>query len=243
MSKLISIWGSPNSGKTTLSVKLAEYLYRIYKASVIVVFADYNVPSLPVVFAGDKNFDIQSVGNALSKTEITENEVVKNINTIKGKVNLGFVGYKQGENKYTYPEYSVQKATAFLSVLKNLVDIVIVDCTSGLEEALSSSAIKMADTIFRIGLADLKSISFFSSVLPLYSDPSYKLSEHITVLNQTESEPIKEIIKAESFYGKVKFKLPFSKEVKQQGIDGLMLGKARRKDYANVLKALAEQVI
>jgi MinD-like ATPase involved in chromosome partitioning or flagellar assembly len=243
MSKLISVWGSPNSGKTTLSVKLAEYLYRIYKASVIVVFADYNVPSLPIIFASDKNFDFQSVGNALSKTEITEQEALKNINTIKGKMNFGFIGYKQGENKFTYPEYSAEKATAFLNVLKHLVDIVIVDCTSNLEEALSTSAIKMADTIFRLGLPDLKSISYFSSVLPLYSDPSYRLSEHITVLNQIEKEPIKEINKADSFYGKVKYILPYSNEVKQQGIEGLMINRARKKDYVNILKTLAETVV
>lgn len=243
MSKIIAVWGSPNSGKTTLSVKLAEYLYRIYRASVIVVFADYNVPSLPVVFAGDKKFDIQSVGNALSKTEITENEVLKNINTIKGKVNLGFIGYKQGENKYTYPEYDKDKAKAFLAILKNLVDIIIVDCTSSLEEALSVNAINMADKIFRIGVPDLKSVSFFSSVLPLYTDPVYRLSEHIIVLNQTEKEPYKEINKSESFYGKPAFAFPYSKEVKQQGIDGLMLNKSNKKEYINVIKALAETVV
>lgn len=243
MSKIIAVWGSPNSGKTTLSVKLAEYIYRIYKASVIVVFADYNTPSLPVVFAGDKSFDIQSVGNALSKTEITENEVLKNINTIKGKVNFGFVGYRQGENKYTYPAYDKEKAKAFLTVLKGLVDIVIIDCSSSLEEQLSINAISQADKILRIGLPDLKSVSFFSSVLPLYTDPVYRLSEHIMVLNQTEKEPSKEINKSESFYGKPSFVLPYSKEVKQQGIEGLILNKFSKKSYLNILKALAEMVV
>ena len=243
MSKIIAVWGSPNSGKTTLSVKLAEYIYRIYKASVIIVFADYNTPSLPVIFAGDGKFDIQSVGNALSKTEITENEVLKNINTIKGKVNFGFVGYRQGENKYTYPSYDKEKAKAFLSVLKGLVDIVIVDCSSNLDEQISINAIHQADCILRIGLPDLKSVSFFSSVLPLYTDPAYRLSDHIVVLNQTEKEPSKEINKSANFYGKPSFVLPYSKEVKQQGIEGIMLGKPHKKSYLNVLKALAETVV
>ena len=242
-SKMIAVWGSPNSGKTALSVKLAEYLYRVYKASVIVVFADYNVPSLPVVLAGDKNFDIQSIGNALSKTEVTENEVLKNINTIKGKVNLGFVGYRQGENKYTYPEYNCEKAKALLSVLEGLVDIVVVDCSSHLEDKLSVNAIGMADKILRIGLPDLKSVSFFSSVLPLYTDPIYRLSEHIILLNQTEEKLPNEINKAESFYGKPAFSFPFSYEVKQQGLDGLMLKRSRKKNYLNVLKSLAALVV
>ena len=61
MGKLIAVWGSPASGKTTFSVKLAETLYRSRgKAgcSVIVVFTDSVTPTLPVVFPGYKPEDI-----------------------------------------------------------------------------------------------------------------------------------------------------------------------------------------
>ena len=41
MGKLIAVWGSPGSGKTTFSVKLAEALYNRSrgKSAVIVVFS------------------------------------------------------------------------------------------------------------------------------------------------------------------------------------------------------------
>ena len=52
MGKMIAVWGSPGSGKTTLSVKLAEALYNRSrgKNSVIVVFTDIVTPSIPAVF-------------------------------------------------------------------------------------------------------------------------------------------------------------------------------------------------
>ena len=52
MGKLIAVWGSPDSGKTTFSVKLAEALYNRSrgKSAVIVVFTDIVTPSIPVIF-------------------------------------------------------------------------------------------------------------------------------------------------------------------------------------------------
>ena len=47
MGKLIAVWGAPNSGKTALSVKLAEAIYSRSrgKSSVIVVFTDIVTPT------------------------------------------------------------------------------------------------------------------------------------------------------------------------------------------------------
>ena len=52
MGKLIAVWGSPGSGKTTFSVKLAEALYNRSrgKSAVIVVFTDIVTPTIPVIF-------------------------------------------------------------------------------------------------------------------------------------------------------------------------------------------------
>lgn len=83
MSKIIAVLGSPNSGKTTLSVKLAEYIYRVYKASAIVVLRITIFLLCPSCLPEIKISDIQSVGNTLSKMEITENEVLKNISIIR----------------------------------------------------------------------------------------------------------------------------------------------------------------
>ena len=78
MGKLIAVWGTPNSGKTTLSVKLAEAIYGRSrgKSSVIVVFTDIVTPTLPVVFPNFRSEDIYSVGSVLSKPDFFADDVV-----------------------------------------------------------------------------------------------------------------------------------------------------------------------
>ena len=55
MGKLIAVWGSPDSGKTTFSVKLAEALYNRSrgKSAVIVVFTDEK--AYPCLRCGSRN--------------------------------------------------------------------------------------------------------------------------------------------------------------------------------------------
>lgn len=71
MGKLIAVWGAPNSGKTALSVKLAEAIYSRSrgKSAVIVVFTDIVTPTLPVVFPNFRSEDIYSIGSVLSKPD------------------------------------------------------------------------------------------------------------------------------------------------------------------------------
>ena len=43
---VLAVWGSPSSGKTTVSVKLADYLAR-KKKNVLLIFADMTTPPCP----------------------------------------------------------------------------------------------------------------------------------------------------------------------------------------------------
>ena len=103
MSKLIAVWGSPNSGKTSFTVKLASAVYERYNSTVLALCCDDTTPALPCLFPGFKSDELYSVGAPLSQTEITQQAVIDSIVTRKGKVNLGYLGYKDGENRYTYP--------------------------------------------------------------------------------------------------------------------------------------------
>ena len=93
MSKVIAIWGAPNSGKTTFATKLARSIYDEYQATVIVVYADNETPTLPIIFPNYKKEDLCSVGVALSKTDIDRHEVVKHMVTVKDKQNFCFLGF------------------------------------------------------------------------------------------------------------------------------------------------------
>ena len=56
MAKTIAVWGSPNSGKTTFATKLAREIYDEYQSTVIVVYADMETPTLPVIFPNYKKY-------------------------------------------------------------------------------------------------------------------------------------------------------------------------------------------
>jgi CO dehydrogenase nickel-insertion accessory protein CooC1 len=242
-SKLIAIWGSPNSGKTSFSAKLAQFIYENYSAAVLMLSTDNETPILPILFTNYKSSDLFSVGVSLAKTEITQDEVLKSINTIKGKINLGFLGYKEGENKYSYPSYDYNKANALLSVLKELVDFVIVDCTSSLTNVLSEAAVEKSDSVIRLVTPDLKCMSFFSSQMPLYSDPKYKIEQQIVVVNEIESQPIMPVQDAITHFKKVDFALPYCKKIRQQALDGQLISKTKKKEYFDILKLIAERVV
>ena len=123
MGKLIAVWGSPGSGKTTFSVKLAEALYNRSrgKSAVIVVFTDIVTPTIPVIFPNFRSEDVFSVGTILSKPDFFADDVVSNMVMTKDRMNLGFLGYKDGETITAFPNIRIRKqsiSTMCLSALR-----------------------------------------------------------------------------------------------------------------------------
>ena len=113
--KIIAIWGSPHSGKTTFATKLATAIYDNYQATVIVLYTDLETPTLPVIFPNEKSESLGSVGIPLSKTEIDTDDVIKNLVTIKERQNFGFLGFRAGENKFTYPRHGKANAKSAIN--------------------------------------------------------------------------------------------------------------------------------
>lgn len=243
MSKLIAVWGAPQTGKTTFAVKLASAVYERYSSTVLVLSCDDVTPALPVLFPNSKSDELYSVGAALAQTDITQQEVIKSIVTQKGKINLGYLGYKDGENQYTYPAYDESKAAALLEVMKSLADFVIVDCASGLDNVLSAAAVKGADEVIRLAAPTLKSISFYASQLPLYADPAYQCDRHILGLNCTEADCFMPVEEAKSHFKEVAFTLPYCREIRQQSIDGELARAVRDKKYRAKFGAIADKVV
>ena len=243
MSKIIAIWGSPNSGKTSFAVKLALSIYKHYSKSMLVLHTDTVTPTLPVLFPNYKSDDLYSIGTALSKTDITQTELLKSIVSVKEKVNLGFLGFKDGENKYTYPRFDEMKSILLLTLMRSLVDYVIVDCTSDPDNVLSMAAISQSDTVIRLATPDLKSMNFYSSQMPLYMDPKYHCKEYIQGLQIKDSNLFLPIDEAKVYFKEVQFVLPYCREVKQQMLDGKLLDKITNKKYNTVLHTITDKVV
>lgn len=241
--KIIAVWGSPNSGKTTFATKLATAIYDSYQATVIVLHTDIETPVLPVVFPNSKPEDIGSVGVPLSRTEIDRGEVIKQLVTNSKRQNFGFLGYRAGENKFTYPKFGRAKAEALYDVLCELADYVIVDCSSNLDnDLLASTGIEMATQIIRLASPDLKSISFYLSQLPIYKD-KYRLDEHIQGINTPNSDVFMPIEEAKSHLTEVAFSLPFSSEVKEQLQQGTIYKPVRDKHFSKRMTEIAKEVV
>lgn len=243
MSKLIAVWGSPDSGKTAFAVKLASVVYERYTSTVMVLSCDDMIPALPCLFPNIEADEMYSLGAPLSQTEITQQAVIDSIVTRKGKINLGYLGYKDGENRYTYPAYSENKAKELLEVLKSLADFVVVDCTSSLDNILAATAIKEADQVIRLVTPTLKSIAFFSSQLPRYADPVFQCEEHILGLNCTEADCYMPVEEVKSHFKETAFTLPYCREIRQQSIDGKLSEPVHDKKYAAKFKAIADKVV
>ena len=187
--KIIAVWGSPHSGKTTFATKLATAIYSSFESTVITLYTDLQTPMIPVLFPFDKPEDLGSIGYPLSRTEVEQSDIINNLVTVKEMQNFGFLGYCTGENRYTYPKFGKAKAEDLLNALCELADYVIVDCTSDLEgNILAQTAIEKADQIIRLSSPDLCSISFFLSQLSVYTDSRFRLEDHIQGLNTPDAD-------------------------------------------------------
>lgn len=242
MSKIIAVWGSPDSGKTTFSVKLASAIYDLYNCTVLTVLTNTRTPALPVLFPMRKADELYSIGVPLSKAEITQDEVINNIVTVKDRMNFGFLGYKDGENQFTYPSADENKCRDLLAMAQTLADVIIVDCQSNMD-IFSTVSVRQAEAVIRLASPDLKSLSFFASQLPLYTDPSFKAEQHILGLNIKNADVYMPIEDAKACLGGVSFTIPYCKDIRIQSLNGTLINTIKDKKYSRKIKAIAERII
>lgn len=234
MSKIITVWGSPNSGKTTLSVKLARELSK--DNDVILLSTDIVAPPVGILLPYIKEKD-RSLGRLLDKVTLTQEDIFNNLLTLKGNKNIAFLGYAQGENYKTYAEYTMDRASELIVNLSLIADYLIIDISSIIQyDSLSKAALKLADEVIRLCGSDLKAISYFKSTFPLMIDKSYNLSTHIKVVSKIEDCEPKSIIM--NHYGPCFCDLPYTKELQNQCREGLLLDRLKDKQSANYNSSL-----
>ncbi|MDU4843958.1 MAG: ParA family protein [Clostridium sp.] len=209
MGKVISVFGSPGSGKTTFSVKFANEIAK--EKSVIVVFTDILCPVIPTIL--DNVDNKKSLGKILSSAQVTKDVILQNC--ISVNKNLGVIGYAEYENVFAYPQYTDVRAVDLIDRLRDLADYIIIDLSSNFTtDLLSTTALEISDKVIRMTSSRLKDISYFNSHLPLLSD-KFKKDEHIKVISNFKSydaiEELKEIYKIQATFG-------YSEEIREQGL-------------------------
>lgn len=197
MGKMIAVCGSPGSGKTTAVLKIAEEIYYAKKDSVIFLSPDLNVPCLAFIFPNCKEGELYSVGKAMDRTDIYREDVLRQMNHVKSMENFGFLGYKAGENGYTYPRPTEDKILNLFSLLRELANYVIVDCADNADELISSMAKSHADRLIQLINPDLKCMAYYSSNAGMFE---LNAENRIKVMNITDKDLFLPISEVANFY-------------------------------------------
>ena len=238
--KIIAVWGSPHSGKTTFATKLASAIYDTYKTTVIVLYPDLDTPTLPVLFPNAKPEELGSVGVPLSAIDLDMESVLAQLVSVKKRENLCYLGYRTGENRFTYPRYSKAKAEDLLDKLCELADYVIVDCPSVPDgNLLAVAAMERAQQVLSLATPDLSSMSFFLSQLPLFSDPA-KFIQGLNTVTEDVFLPIEE---AKAHLKDLCFTVPFCREVKEQSLSGKLWEQTTDKRFHKRMTEVAQKVV
>ena len=225
---VLAVWGSPSSGKTVVSVKLAEHLAK-KKRNVILILADMITPPLPYLCAPSDIEQERSLGSILAASHVTENLIKKNCMFYRKNDYLSMVGMLKGENVFTYPPYEKEQAAELLQLAAQIAPYVIVDCTSNIaSDILSAVALMEADTVLRLAGCDLKSISYLSSQLPLLSDHKWDADKQLKAVSNIRQQEASSHM--EQILGSVSFQIPHSSEVEAQFLEGELLGELGLKE-------------
>lgn len=241
MAKIIAVIGSPGSGKTTVTLKLAQELYCATTNGVVIYLSpSLKVPALGVLFPNYTPDSIFSLGKMLDKTDIYEDDVLNHLVTVKAMKNFGCLGYKAGENKYSYPDLTDDKVKALFDVLHKMVGYVFVDCTEEENDLISQYALGMADEVIMVISPDLKSMVYLSSnesILGNHADRALR------VLNVNEHELYSPIDDVRTNVKNIAFILPYSNQIRSQHLDGLLYDRAKDKKYRTEISKIINRIM
>lgn len=126
--KMISVVGSPGSGKTSVACQLAR-AYAKDEKRILVIFFDDLLPPFSYLIPSNtiKKEQVLSLGSLLSDYEITEKKIWKSACPVMdGKVAL--LGYLKSDAPDTYPMLTEYCIESFLTQIQQMdVDVVICD--------------------------------------------------------------------------------------------------------------------
>ena len=243
MNKMIAIWGNPNSGKTTFSIKLAHALSK-HKKNVILVFCDSMVPIISAVMPF-KQVKQQSLGEILSAVQITQEQILKKNITLDKNEYLSVMGYLHGENESTYAKYSKESVIDFFILLKHLADYIVIDCSSFItHDILSRAALELSDQVIRLISPDLKAISYYDATLVQIAQRKYNLQNHIKILSNVKANMPADAISNK--FGGVSLSLCHLEEIEKQFYEGRLFEPLTLKSsesYQNIVETLANRLM
>lgn len=240
MAKIIAVCGSPASGKTTAGLKIAEEIYYSTNLPVLFVSPDTNTPTLSLLFPRTKETELFSLGEALDKTTITCEDVLRQIVYTNNMRNFGFLGLKLGENKHSFPKPTEDKIREFFVSCGKIAPVVVVDCMSCFDDLISEIAMREADVNIQLICPDLRCMGYYSAYEERYIAVQDKCIKIINLIDNDIFLPIEEV---KTHFKGVKYILPYSRALKQQAITGTLTEKISDTKYRDICIRIAKQVL
>ena len=219
MSKTITVWGSPGSGKSMFCCILAKALTRD-KRKAIIISGEPGIPMLPVWLPEQITTAAVSIGQVLTSVEIDTSLVAGHVTVLKNYPYIGLMGYCAGENPLSYPEADYQMVLQLISSAKKLVDYVILDCGSAMTNVFTPAAIESGDLVVRIVTPDLKGINYLKAHQPLLADGRFHYHEHMTFAGM--ARPFHAFDEMGYIIGGFDGLLPYGKEIDRCATEGGM---------------------
>lgn len=238
MGKVITVWGSPGSGKSMFCCILAKALTRD-KRKAIIINAEISVPMLPVWLPEQVIQTGASIGQVLSSVEIDTTLVASHVTVLKSYPFIGLMGYSAGENPLSYPEIQYSMVLQLINAAAKLVDYVILDCSPNMTNVFTPAAIESGDLILRILTPDLKGINYLKAHQPLLVDSRFRYGEHLTFAGM--ARPFHALDEMGYLVGGFDGLLPYGKEIDRCATEGGMfraIGYCNPKYTASLNKVL-----
>ena len=218
--RIITFWGSPGAGTTTIALKTAAKLAD-EGLNVIVILADDS--TFPIGLAVQNYDKSKSIGHLLNANIMDDqmipfSTIVQNIQDTKNP-RIGLLGYMLKETKENYVAYDSNIANSLFNRLisnPNIDCLVIDGSTNLIGSVITQVAIARADRLFYVASPNIKSIAYLDS----YMDTAMALSQSIyqeVILNAVmDHDPVHDLSK---LLKNVKYTIPFSANMRYQMIE------------------------
>ena len=154
--KILTIVGAGNTGKTSIAFKIAKELEN-RDNQVCIVNYDTLSP-LSTIKDNYEEYNV-SIGYLLTKeTGLTQTDIYTSM--IPYTDNISFISYIYGDTKDRYSKIISNKVNDFLSLLKGMVDYIIIDAGSNIIKNEIKTSMQIADKILCVCEPNYKNIAY-----------------------------------------------------------------------------------
>lgn len=214
---VITVWGSPGSGKTVYSALLSRYLTRDHDHAIL-ISPDQTVPIIPVLFPKDESEQTQSIGPVLESEVLDTSIIAPRVKVVKSYPYIGILGYAPGDTPYTYADYSYEKVLKLIENVCDMTDYIIIDCTNRVKEIFTPAAIECADIAVGMFTPDLVGIAYHKAQESLLADKRFHPEYDFIVAGN--SRPYNAVDEMETNFGRLDAEFPWSKFLNRAAGDG-----------------------